>query len=70
MKKVTVKLNKKEVRKQLLKSDWIMDKCAEVARGIAERSGGQLDQYTGKNRINVSVSADADTDNTLLKALR
>lgn len=78
MSKVKIKLNRKEVSKQLLKGEWIDSVMKEVAEGVVDKCGGSYDveTYSGKNRDNVSVAtSDRSTyfknlkDNELLKAL-
>lgn len=71
--KVKVVLNREGVR-QLLLSDEIMSACRDAAEGIQSNYGKNttLDEYKGKNRVNVSVIADygeASKNNELLKAV-
>lgn len=72
-----VKLNHAGVR-ALLRSQDMMGYCAEVAQGVARRAGTgyEINEYTGTNRVNVSVGAasgaayrDNLRNNTLLKAI-
>lgn len=73
-----VKLNRTEVREQLLKSSWIAGICSDYANQIRARCGDgyETDERTGKNRVNASVYAatykakkDNVSNNTLLKAM-
>ena len=71
--RVRVELNREGVR-QLLLSDEMMAICREAAEGIRNNYGKDtiLDEYKGKNRVNVSVIADygeASENNDLLKAV-
>lgn len=70
-KHVTVVLNRKEVRKQLLKSSEMQEIILEQAQQMAERCGGKADTkvWFGKNRVNAQVYGD-DGDNSLLRAMR
>lgn len=76
--KVRVELNRSGVR-DLLRSEWAMSVCAAIAQSAAGRLGGgyEVSRFTGKNRVNASISAEsADarrenaSSNTILKALR
>ena len=73
MDKVKVVLNREGVREMLL-SDEMMAICKEAASTIQGNYGKdtQLDEYKGRNRVNVSVIADyeeASNNNDLLKAV-
>lgn len=70
-KHVTVELNRKEVRKQLLKSSEMQEIILEQAQQMAERCGGEADTkvWFGKNRVNAQVYGD-DGNNSLLRAMR
>lgn len=70
---VKVVLNREGVR-QLLLSDEMMSACRDAASTIQGNYGKdtQLDEYRGRNRVNVSVIADyeqASKSNELLKAV-
>lgn len=74
---VKIKLNSAGVR-ELLRSGWIMSICQSNASRIAQSAGqGYVtNSYTGKNRVNVSISPESSEarkdnleHNTLLKAL-
>lgn len=72
-KNVKVVLNREGVR-QLLLSDEMMSACRDAASTIQGNYGKdtQLDEYRGRNRVNVSVIADyeqASKSNELLKAV-
>lgn len=76
--KVKVKLNKNEIKSQLLKADWIKEFCQKQAEEIQKQCGDgyTVDTYEGSNRINAMCYADtfeARLDNlhhnTLLKAV-
>lgn len=73
---VKVVLNSAGVR-ELLKSNWIMGVCQEQADAMKARAGSgyATSQYTGANRVNVSVYPRTQAayrknmkENTLLKA--
>lgn len=71
--KVRVVLNRAGVR-ELLLSDEMMAACKAAAETIQGNYGKdtRLDEFRGKNRVNVSVVADfeeAATNNDLLKAV-
>ena len=75
--KVKVVLNRAGVR-DLLRSDWIMGICQDEASAMAQRAGTgySTSQYTGQNRVNVSVYPKSESayrknmkSNTLLKAM-
>lgn len=71
--KVKVVLNREGVR-QLLLSDEIMAACRDAAASVKNNYGKDtsLDEYRGRNRVNVSVIADyeeASNNNELLKAV-
>jgi hypothetical protein len=71
--KVRVVLNSAGVREMLL-SNEMMAICKEAAQTIQGNYGKDtvLDEYRGKNRVNVSVVADygeASENNDLLKAV-
>jgi hypothetical protein len=71
--KVRVVLNSAGVREMLL-SNEMMAICKEAAQTIQGNYGKDtvLDEYRGKNRVNVSVIADygeASENNDLLKAV-
>lgn len=73
MAKVRIQLNIAGVR-ELLRSSEMMDICTAAANSIKNNYGGdvELSQYTGTNRVNVSVIAplsEASQDNGLLKAV-
>lgn len=72
-----LELNNKAVR-ELLRSQWAMDVCKELADGIAQQCGEGygVSTHVGENRVNVSVyteTAEAMQDNlennTILHAL-
>lgn len=70
---VKVVLNREGVR-QLLLSDEMMEACRDAASSIQSNYGKdtQLNEYRGRNRVNVSVIADyeqASKSNELLKAV-
>lgn len=70
---VKVVLNRAGVR-ELLLSDEMMSACRDAASTIQGNYGKdtQLDEYRGRNRVNVSVIADyeqASKSNELLKAV-
>lgn len=70
---VKIVLNSEGVR-QLLLSDEMMAACKEAAATIQYNYGKdtRLDEFRGKNRVNVSVIADyeeASQNNDLLKAV-
>lgn len=72
-KKVRVVLNREGVR-QLLLSSEMMDACRTAAETIRNNYGGntELEEYTGRNRVNVAVVApmdEAQKNNDLLKAV-
>ena len=76
-KKVKIKLNSAGI-KELLKSSEIEAACREQAEAVVQRAGDgyKANSFVGKNRVNVSVSADTPEarkdnleNNTLLKAL-
>lgn len=71
--KVKVVLNREAV-KQMLLSGEMMAICKEAAQGIQNNYGKEtiLDEFYGRNRVNVSVIADyseASSNNDLLKAV-
>lgn len=73
MANVKVVLNREGVREMLL-SDEMMSICKSAAETIQNNYGKDtyLDEYKGKNRVNVSVVADyseASRNNDLLKAV-
>lgn len=70
---IKVVLNSEGVRQMLL-SDEMMAVCREAAQTIQGNYGKDtvLDEYKGKNRVNVSIIADyaeASENNDLLKAV-
>lgn len=74
---VKVVLNRDGVR-ELLRSDWAMSVCQELANAKAAEAGAGhgTDQYVGRNRVNVSVSTKTKSafkknlkNNVLLKML-
>ena len=72
-KNIKVKLNREGVR-QLLLSDEMMSACKEAASSVQSNYGKDttLDEYRGRNRVNVSVIAnydEASKSNELLKAV-
>lgn len=76
MNRVDFKLNRAGVR-ELLRSGEAMSACRTYAEAVRNRAGAgyEVSTYTGKNRVNASVSAatyEASKDNyehnTLLKA--
>lgn len=78
MSNLRIELNSDGV-KALLKSPEMMGICRELANGIANRAGDgfELSEYTGRNRVNVSVHAETKEamqaclkDNVLVKAVR
>ena len=78
MSNLRIELNSDGVR-ELLKSPEMMAVCRELANGIANRAGDgfELSEYTGRNRVNVSVHAETKEamqaclkDNVLVKAVR
>lgn len=71
--KVKVVLNREGVR-QLLCSGEMMSACRSAAETIRSNYGGhtELEEYIGRNRVNVAVVApfdEASKDNELLKAV-
>lgn len=77
MSKVTIELNHAGID-QLLKSQWAMDCCKEIAEEVASRAGEDyhVSTFTGKSRVNASVGPstyeayqDNMENNTLLKAI-
>lgn len=77
MKKVRVKLNRGGVR-ELLRSEEMLKECERHARRVASVSGAgyEVSEYTGRNRVNVSIYAESDEakrdnrkNNTLLKVV-
>lgn len=70
MSKVKVELNKQGVR-DLLLSNEVGQFCKEQAMKIASRDGNAEvgDIYRGKNRVNVSVISNSNSNN-LLRSLR
>lgn len=71
--KVKIVLNREGVRQMLL-SDEMMAICKEAAQTIQGNYGKDttLDEFKGRNRVNVSVIADygeASENNDLLKAV-
>ncbi len=71
--KVKIVLNREGVR-ELLLSDEMMAACSEAAQTIQGNYGKEtrLDEFRGRNRVNVSVVADYDeasNNNDLLKAV-
>lgn len=71
--KVKIVLNREGVR-ELLLSDEMMAACKDAAQTIQNNYGKdtRLDEYKGRNRVNVSVVADygeASNNNDLLKAV-
>ena len=77
MAKVRFELNEEGVR-ALLKSSEMKNVCESYANRIAARAGSgyEVDTYTGRNRVNASVSTgtkeairDNLKNNTLLKAV-
>lgn len=75
---VRIQLNRSGVR-DLLRSDWAMGVCAAIAQSAASRLGDgyEVSRYTGRNRVNASISAESREarrenaeSNTILKALR
>lgn len=71
--KVKVVLNREGVR-QLLCSSEMMSACKAAAETIRSNYGGntELEEYTGRNRVNVAVVApmdEAQKNNDLLKAV-
>ena len=79
MAKVKIKLNRKAVRDQLLKSDAMANICKAQAEAMAARCGNgyAADVHVGKNRVNASVypatkeaARDNLNNNTILKAVR
>ena len=70
---VKVVLNREGVRQMLL-SDEMMAICKDAAAAIQNNYGKDtiLDEYKGRNRVNVSIIADygeASENNDLLKAV-
>lgn len=70
---VKVVLNRAGVR-ELLLSNEMMNACKDAAASVQGNYGKdtQLDEYRGRNRVNVSVIADyneASKNNELLKAV-
>lgn len=79
MAKVKIKLNRKAVREQLLKSPEMAAICKDYADAMAARCGEgyAADVHTGKNRVNASVypatqaaAKDNLKNNTIIKAVR
>lgn len=78
MSKVTVKLNSAGIR-ELLRSSDVMKECRKHAGDMAKNLGTddyEVSEYTGPNRVNVSVKAktqkaiqDNLDNNTMLKAV-
>lgn len=77
MARVEIVLNREGI-KSLLKSEEMMSVCKEYAEQIRQKCGDgyEVSPYVGKNRVNVSVSAetlearkDNSENNTLLKAM-
>lgn len=71
--KVKIVLNREGVR-ELLRSQEMMDICKDAAETIRSNYGSEteLNEYTGTNRVNVSVVAPYDKateNNDLLKAV-
>ena len=58
----------------LMKTDWAMSICRDKAVEVQNRYGAEseLSEYTGVNRVNVSVLVNIDDtqDNEILKAFR
>lgn len=78
MAKLRVEGNWQGIR-ELLRSPEMMDLCAEYgSKALAQLGDGySMTEYTGKNRVNVEISADTylarrenSDNNTILKALR
>lgn len=78
MAKLRVEGNWQGIR-ELLRSPEMMDLCAEYgSRALTQLGDGySMTEYTGKNRVNVEISADTylarrenSDNNTILKALR
>ena len=71
--KVKIVLNREGVRQMLL-SNEMMEICKSAAQTIQSNYGKdtRLDEYKGRNRVNVSIIADyqeASNNNDLLKAV-
>ena len=71
--KVKIVLNREGVRQMLL-SNEMMEICKSAAQTIQGNYGKdtKLDEYKGRNRVNVSIIADyqeASNNNDLLKAV-
>lgn len=78
MAKVQVELNRVGIR-EILKSEGVRTMLEERGRAVAERCGEgyEYDVYSGRNRLNVQVTATTwkaknsnKKHNTLLKALQ
>ena len=77
-KKYKVKINKKAVREQLLRSSEMMNVCYELAKQAQSqlKEGYKITQNYGRNRVNVSIGTetgesvkDNAENNSILKAL-
>lgn len=73
MDKVKVELNSAGIQ-ALLKSSEMMEACRNAAETIRNNYGKstELEEYTGRNRVNVAVVApfeEASQNNDLLKAV-
>lgn len=71
--KIRVVLNREGVR-ELLRSSEMMNACKAAAETIRGNYGGstELEEYVGRNRVNVAVVApmqEAQQNNDLLKAV-
>lgn len=74
-----VELNQAAVRSQILKAPETAAACRKIAQDIQGRAGAgyELSEFSGRNRVNVSVGVatkeayqDNLANNTLLKAMR
>lgn len=69
MSKNRFELNRAGVR-TMLRSQGVMDECMKLASAAAGRceKDVEISPYTGRNRVNVSLSA-SGADNALLRAM-
>lgn len=73
MANIKIVLNREGVR-ELLRSEEMMSACKAAAETIRNNYGGstELEEYVGRNRVNVAVVApmeEAQKNNDLLKAV-
>lgn len=78
MSKTKIKLVQANVKSELLKGEEVKEYCEKIAGKIASSAGVgyEINTFSGKNRINVGISAttpeaqrDNYRNNTLLKAV-